>query len=239
MHTEQPTPVPSVRLLSAVLALSMAACAHRAPRPPGPLAPLGRDARLRPDPPAPTVEQPPPARKLPPRRQRGLGDEVAKAASYYLKNETTGFRNDCSGFVCASLDRAGLQLTGSTRSMWDRAKAEGATHRRKLPEPGDLAFFDNTYDRNKNGRFDDPLSHIAVVVDVEPDGTIYMAHDGTGRGRSTLTMNLNQPDLRATEDGKVLNDWLRRKRPGDPPSARYLAGELWRGFASPDDMGLR
>ena len=39
-------------------------------------------------------------------------------------------------------------------------------HHRKVPRPGDLAFFDDTYDANHDGRTNDPLTHVAVVLSV-------------------------------------------------------------------------
>ncbi|MFT5458221.1 MAG: surface antigen [Myxococcota bacterium] len=159
---------------------------------------------------------------------------MADAASFYLHHSPSGFRNDCSGFVCAAFDRAGIEMGGSTRTLWDSAKQAGAIHHRKRPSPGDIAFFDNTYDRNRNRRFDDPLSHVAVVLEVQPNGTILLAHAGTGKGRTTLTMNLTEPGTHVEEDGTLLNDWLRRRRDDDPAGGKYLAGELWRGFATPD-----
>ena len=108
----------------------------------------------------------------------------------------------------------------------------GKTHKKKRPDVGDLIFFDNTYDRNKNGRWDDMLTHIAVVVDVDADGTILFAHSGTSKGRSLASMNLLRPHDAHDEAGKRLNDALRRKRSDDPRKAGHLTGELWRGFAT-------
>ena len=173
------------------------------------------------------IERAPP----PPKRRSHLGDRVADAADHYLSRAPKGFRDDCSGFVCAAFDRAGVTLEGSSRSMWDAAKASGDIHKRHRPAPGDVAFFDNTYDRNRNGRFDDTLTHVAVVLSVDVDGTIHLAHAGTSRGRTTLTMNLTRPHDHQSAAGAVLNDWLRRKASRDPSSAQYLSGELWRGFA--------
>ena len=36
----------------------------------------------------------------------------------------------------------------------------------------------------------------------------------------------------AAPDGTVRNDHLRRRTAGDKPRVRYLAGELWRAFAT-------
>ena len=232
-------PPAAVRILSAILLASLAACAHRAPRPPGPLAPIGRDARIR-TPPPPVVKRQPKRHDTTREDKRAvrspLASDVANAASFYLKHAPSGFRNDCSGFVCAAFDRAGIDLSGSTRSMWEHARANGATHKRKRPKVGDLAFFDHTYDRNRNGRLDDDLSHIAVVIEVQDDGTVLLAHSGTSRGRATLTMNLLRPDDHSDESGKILNDWLRRKTSKDAPGTKYLAGGMWRCFASPEGL---
>lgn len=156
---------------------------------------------------------------------------MADAARYYLAHAPKGFRNDCSGFVNAVSHRAGMGLSGNTRSMWAWAEQRGYTYRRRHPAPGDLVFFDNTYDRNRDGRLNDALTHIGVVIAVQRDGTLTIAHNGTSGGRTTLRMNLNHPSVRHNAGGQVLNDPLRAKRASDPPRTPYLTGELWRGFA--------
>ncbi len=160
--------------------------------------------------------------------------QLALAATYYLSNGLDGYRDDCSGFACAVYNRAGVPLEGGTKQLWELSQAAGAVHHRKIPRIGDLAFFDDTYDRNKNGRLDDDLTHVAVVVDVDDDGTILLAHGGTSRGRTELLMNLGRPHDRQDEAGRVLNDYLRVRKSGDPAAAKYLSGELWRGFATWD-----
>ncbi|MEQ1508144.1 MAG: CHAP domain-containing protein [Myxococcota bacterium] len=158
-------------------------------------------------------------------------ESIATAARHYLDHNPRGFRDDCSGYVMAVFARAGIPLDGNTASFYDQAKTDGSLHHRKLPNPGDIAFFDDTYDRNHNGKLDDPLSHVAVVLEVHPDGTIVLGHGGTSRGRTTLTMNLEHPHDREGDDGAVVNDWLRVRRDDDPAGTRYLASELWRAFA--------
>jgi surface antigen len=138
----------------------------------------------------------------------------------------------------AALDRAGVPMSGSTQSFWEDAKARGFVHSRKQPTVGDLVFFDNTYDRNRNGRWDDELTHIGIVLEVDRDGTITVAHGGTSKGRTTMVMNLSDPSARHSEDGRELNDWLRARRSNDPKRASYLSGELFRGFATLDDDRL-
>lgn len=162
---------------------------------------------------------------------------VVEAATYYF-DHAPPLRDDCSGYVLAVFDRAGLALDGNTASLYERFSAAGAVYRRRAPTVGDLAFFDDTYDRNGNGRTDDELSHVGVVVAVESDGTITVAHGGTSGGRTTMVMNLRHPAVRDL-GGKRVNDGLRAERKGDPPGTRYLASQLWRAFAAVPVPGAR
>ena len=165
--------------------------------------------------------------------QSELGDEIVAAARYYLSfYRPEGYRNDCSGFVEAVTARVGVPMAGTTSQLWDRAREAEAVHRRHLPRPGDLAFFDNTWDANGNGQWDDFVTHIAVVLEVADNGTILLAHGGVPIGRGTFRMNLQSPNVRRDELGVVHNDWLRRRHGSDPEGIRYLSGELWRGFAT-------
>ncbi len=169
-------------------------------------------------------------------RERRRGAQVAEAAKAYLGATQLGhggesFRYDCSGLVMAAHARAGLQLAGSSVSMLTLAKEAGVFHRRKRPAVGDVAFFGDTYDRNGNGRLDDPVTHVAVVVKVDEDGTVHMVHKG-GRGVTPLIMNLQHASEHADPQGKEINSYLRSRRSSDRAGTRYLAGELWIGFGS-------
>lgn len=219
-----------------MLLLWLIACAPHL-RFPGPLGGLGDEPvveRFEVD--APEEGAPP---RIRPTRARPVatdGEAIARAAASFLgakKLLVDGavYRWDCSGFVEASLAAAGLAFRGSSAMLFDQAKELGVLHRRRKPHPGDVAFFDDTYDRNGNGRVDDPLSHVAVVERVDADGTVHMVHVGS-RGVAPLTMNLRRPEDRADDDGKPLNDPLRARSPKDGPRTRTLTGELWVAFAS-------
>jgi hypothetical protein len=161
---------------------------------------------------------------------------VARAANGFVGDgalvvDGERYRFDCSGLVEASLAKAGIPQTGSTAMLYERARELGVLHRRKLPRPGDVAFFDDTYDRNGNGRIDDPLSHSAVVTRVRDDGQIEMVHVGS-KGVVTLQMNLRRPGDHFDDDGAIVNDYLRQATRRDPEGTRVLAGELWTAFAS-------
>jgi hypothetical protein len=226
-------------LLGALSALP--ACAGPLARIPGPLGPVGAAYSARTPAPRPSTaasETKPERRTYATRSRRSSGEgELGEATSlvalrFLDEPPPAHFRDDCSGYVEAVLDEVGVPLSGSTRQFYEAARAAGALHHRKLPAPGDLVFFDDTYDRDGDGQTNDPLTHIAVVVEVDGRGTITMAHSGTSRGRSTLKMNLLHPEDRRGGNGDEINEFLRRRRDGDPPETVYLASELWRAFAT-------
>ncbi len=169
------------------------------------------------------------------RPPNALARDIVRAANAFVGNPSlsvdgTAYRFDCSGLVEAALASAGLEETGSSAMLFERARELGVLHHRRAPKPGDVAFFDNTYDRDGNGRNDDSLTHSAVVVNVSSDGTVDMVHVGS-KGVTELRMNLRNPhDLDV--DGVRQNDYLRSKSGRDPANTEYLAGELWVGFGS-------
>ena len=143
-----------------------------------------------------------------------------------------GHRYDCSGMVNAAYARAGIDLSGAnSAAMFKMARDRNVYHRRKIPRPGDVAFFDNTHDRNNNRRLDDRLTHVAVVEKVDSDGTITLIHKG-GSGVTRTKMNLRHPRTHKSDDGKVLNSHLRYRSSRDRRRTKYLTGQLWRGFGS-------
>ncbi len=147
------------------------------------------------------------------------------------------FPRDCAGFTLAALTGAGLDLAsllpaggregGGVGLLHGMASQRGMLHRGRVPQIGDLVFFDNTWDRNRNGRADDPLTHVGIVERVDADGTITFLHR-VARGELRYRMNLFRPDERRDpKTGKVLNHYL-RVGGGD----QRLTGQLFRAFAT-------
>ncbi|MCB9680379.1 MAG: CHAP domain-containing protein [Alphaproteobacteria bacterium] len=221
------------RLLPALLSTLLGASGcHAALRPAGPLSAV-REVAPAPRRPTATRPRPAPPPTAPPAPADDTGARLAAAARALLDGPAPGgFRDDCSGFVCAVGHRAGVDLDGDTAALWALAVEAGAVHHRHRPEPGDLVFFDQTYDRNGNHRLDDALTHTGVVVEVDGDGTVLVAHRSTSRGRTLLHLNLDRPHDAVDAQGRPLNDYLRRRTSRDPRGTAYLAGELWRGFAT-------
>jgi hypothetical protein len=122
------------------------------------------------------------------------------------------YRFDCSGVVSAIYARAGVPLlhdgrAPDTKGLFALAQKNGSV-RRHHPLPGDLVFFDDTWDENGNGRIDDPLSHVGVVERVDDDGTVVFVQRAGGRVIRSR-MNVARPHDRVDDDGRTLNHWLR------------------------------
>jgi hypothetical protein len=133
------------------------------------------------------------------------------------------FRGDCSGFVLSVLRGAGVEVF--LRPARSRSESLFVASRRvRVPRPGDLAFFHHTYDRDRDGRADDPYTHVALVEAVE-GRTVLLLHRSS-RGIERVRMDVSRPSDRRA------NDPVRHPRRDDPPGTRRLAGELFAGYGA-------
>ena len=147
----------------------------------------------------------------------------------------TEYRDDCTGAVLAVYAAAGINLG----AQFHRYRGNGVARLYRMmrdhrlyfpadpqvrPAPGDIVFFDNTFDRNGNRRWDDQLTHMALVVAVDRNGTISYLHNHLRRGVIIERMNLGHPDA------PELNAPLRQRGSPRDGSGRWLASHLVRGF---------
>ncbi|OJH37052.1 CHAP domain-containing protein [Cystobacter ferrugineus] len=142
--------------------------------------------------------------------------------------------DDCSGLVRLAYQSVGVELLShgtrpgenAASAMYRRAQAKGALHR-KTPQPGDIIFFRETYDRNRDGLRNDGVTHVGVIESVARDGTVVFVHRG-GKGVGRARMNLRHAGHQGA-GGRVLNDYIRKAEQGE--RAR-LTSELFVGYAS-------
>jgi hypothetical protein len=142
---------------------------------------------------------------------------------------------DCAGVARAIFLEHGIDLYrgdvydskgNGVRLIYNHVRRHGVLHHGSDVHPGDLVFFDNTWDFNGDGKPNDPLTHVGIVEQLEPDGTVVFISrvaDAIERYR----MNVTQPHVHKTSQGRVLNDYIRRKRPTDPHNTARLTGELF------------
>ena len=145
------------------------------------------------------------------------------------------YGDDCTSFVQAIYEPLGLKLLTAAQpgdngvtAMWRFASHHGRIFEGGRPLPGDLVFFKETYDLNRDGQTNDGLTHVGIVEDVEADGTVLVIHR-VARGVVRYRMNLSSKTQVRTASGKRLNDWLRTEAPGSKPR---LTAELFAGFAT-------
>ena len=110
-------------------------------------------------------------------------------------------------------------------------RKHGQLFRRGPPSKGDLVFFDNSYDRNRNRLLDDRLTHVGIIETVLPDGTALVLH-ATNHGIVREPMNLRRPHAIANAAGQTINAPLRRRTAFDAPRTPHLMSELFAGFGS-------
>jgi len=150
------------------------------------------------------------------------------------------YASDCSGFVRGvyATQRVDLydglgELDGGNGvgRIYTHAIEHGRIHYGPTVHPGDLVFFHNTWDFNRDGLPNDPLTHVGIVETVERDGTVIFV-SWVSAGVERYRMNLQRPGIHKTAEGRVLNDRMRRKGFGDPETTRYLTGQLFAAFGT-------
>ena len=159
-----------------------------------------------------------------------------------LKFANRSFPWDCSGTVLAALWVAGLDVRGEYGSfggngvnrLHEIARQHQIEYDLPLPEIGDIVFWDNTYDKNEDLKWNDELTHTGIIVDVKPDGTITYVHHDYRRGIVTAEMNLFLPDSRDATllDGttRIINSPLRMNKDRYLNPDKWLSAQLFRSF---------
>lgn len=174
-----------------------------------------------------------------------LQAKIVEGAELYVKTQNipTGkrkFAKDCSGVVSAIYYYAGIDLqkyyssySGSgTERIYKTLKARNLLKKTWLPAIGDIVFWDNTYDRNKNGKADDNLTHLGIVVSIDKKGNIVYAHDHYREGVIFENMNLRLKDTYTTDSGSnsvVINSPM-RMRNSSTGDHNWLASQLFHIF---------
>jgi hypothetical protein len=170
-----------------------------------------------------------------------VGVRVAKESMNHLGEVLIDFNGkkydfDCSGFIrFVFIQYAGVDLDKYIVKQ-SRSKVEAYYNTFKIEVegklrimPGDLIFFDNTYDRNRNGVMDDELTHIALVIGYDREsGSIVFINKSKGKPVSLGYINFNYPDRDyVIKEGKNIqvNSYVR-----DDKLGKLLSTQAFRGF---------
>ncbi|WP_223633094.1 CHAP domain-containing protein [Corallococcus sp. EGB] len=169
-------------------------------------------------------------------RERVLATARALVGQSSVQVDGKRYPADCTALIEATYAQAGVKFRGTLKpgdngvtAMYRYARANGRVYTEGRPVPGDLVFFRETYDQNRDGRRNDGLTHVGLVDGVDADGTVTVIHR-VKRGVVRYRMNLARPHLpRDPKTGEVLNDMLRSPAPGQP---HVLTGQLFAAFGS-------
>jgi cell wall-associated NlpC family hydrolase len=156
-----------------------------------------------------------------------------------LRVNGKSFDLDCSGTVRAIYWYAGIDLArdfsrysgNGVARLFSSLDAKQLLYNTRSPLSGDLVFWDNTYDMNRDGIWNDFLTHVGMVVGTAGDGTISYVHYHDKRGIVIEYMNLLEPaTYQKTIWGKMvtLNSPLRLVEPGKTRPQLWLSGQLYR-----------
>ena len=149
------------------------------------------------------------------------------------------FPNDCTGVVRGAYWYAGIDLArdfakysgNGVRRIYLTLEADGLLYLTEMPLPGDIIFWDNTYDRNKDGAWNDPLTHTGIVVAVSESGQIEYVHSNYRKGIVIEYMNLLDPDTntKTVAGNSVFVNSAMRMR-GQVVNEKWLSSHLVKEF---------
>lgn len=125
------------------------------------------------------------------------------------------------GLADEALRAHGVRLTAPTptpAALLAALRAEQEVGPLASARGGDLVFFDLRDGQGCGG-------HVGVIVAVERDGRVRFREARDGR-LLTSVYDPSHPTRRRDGHGRVLNTFLRPKRPGEPRNAPHFAGQM-------------
>jgi hypothetical protein len=142
------------------------------------------------------------------------------------------FSFDCTGTVLAIYWYAGIDLSADFGSFTGNGVARlykslgkrGLLYDTRHPTAGDIVFWDDTYDANGDGIWNDDLTHVGMVVKTDRGGVISYVHQNVRKGIVIEYMDLLRPSV------PQWNSPMRMAEPGVVHPQKWLSGQLYRSF---------
>ena len=174
------------------------------------------------------------------RKQAIVQTAVNLVGAKTIESQGRRISYDCAGVTRAIYLAHGIDLfeggaadgkANGVGLIYNHLRKHGQLHRGPVVQAGDLVFFDNTWDYNGDGLVNDALTHVGIVERVESNGTIVFISRVAG-AIERYRMNVAHPHIHRTADGRLLNDYMRRKHWRDGEQTPYLTGELFAAFGT-------
>jgi hypothetical protein len=165
---------------------------------------------------------------------RDVQNELVEAAYWMegrnsLKINGRTFALDCTGIVLAAYWYAHIDLAkdfgkysgNGVKRIYSFLRDEELIYNSNIPEPGDLLFWDNTWDVNGNGIADDYLTHVGMIVSMNRiSGAGTYLHYNYSKG--IVIENINLLD----RDNPSVNSPVRMRSLPKVDGFRYLSSQL-------------
>jgi hypothetical protein len=181
-----------------------------------------------------------------PGRASALREKLVEGASALLGKSQLVVRGkrftwDCTGTVLAIYWYAGIDLRGDFSAftgngvmrLYKSLDRRGLLYDTRYPIAGDIVFWDDTYDANGDGFWNDDLTHMGMVVKTDSGGVISYVHQNVRKGIVIEYMDLLEPSVPQRDSwGQVviLNSPMRMAEPGATHPRKWLSGQLYRSF---------
>ncbi len=115
----------------------------------------------------------------------------------------------------------------SIAELYQYAFEKKLVYQSNTPAIGDLVFFHNTIDRNRDGRWNDWHTLVGIVESIDSNQTIRILIYRTDH-IERISMNLKYPELDKNKKGQILNSQL---RPNEG-AQKGTTSKLFAGFAN-------
>ncbi len=195
--------------------------------------------------------------QLPPQERKEVAriqEKIVEGAMKFVRTQDLTVRGrtfnmDCTGLVLASYYYAGIDLEkdfgkysgNGVERLYRIMENDNLLYKVTEPVIGDIIFWDNTYDRNGDGKYNDFFTHVGLVVTVTPAGEIGYAHCHYTKGVIVEYMNLHQPAtyMRGTGSSAVVVNSPMRMKKDVWDDNHTLSGQLFRIFGQGYYLGLK
>lgn len=161
-------------------------------------------------------------------------DEMLATQNFVVAGRRYAY--DCTGTILAIYAMAGIHLVdlfpaysgNGVNRLYRIAEDRNLLYHHELPAPGDLIFWDNTYDKNGDRAWNDWLTHVGLVLSVATDGTVEYLHHHYTQGVVRARMNLKDPQTHLGPDGVIVNSPMRMRSHRHLNPDEWLASHLYR-----------
>jgi hypothetical protein len=169
------------------------------------------------------------ANELSLRQQRLVESAQELLASQNFVVGDQRYSYDCTGTILAIYAMAGIHVVdlfprysgNGVNRLYSIARDQDLLYHSNAPQPGDLIFWDNTYDKNGDKQWNDGLTHVGIVLSVSESGIIDYVHHHYTQGVVRARMSLVNPEIHLGADGVIVNSPMRMR------SHRYLNPDEW------------